>query len=257
MKFVLKSFVQISLFIVAFSVMVSCAESPSSAAGSTLRKRAQPVKKLTEAEKFSKVTSSIYFIPDFSKHQVCTSQVTLNYKTVQSTQLEKISVCKKVFDQCALQGTCVLMIQQKKIMLNYHKKVAGVIQFIEVNTQTCPYGLGDSSDSIKKYKTMCLKPFRSIAADFKYHPLGTVIYMKDLVGLQLPDGSVHDGYLTVRDGGGGIDGRGRFDFFSGYQGLDTSNPFHNLGLGQSTHFEYKVVEGAEARRVLETQQFPL
>lgn len=51
-----------------------------------------------------------------------------------------------------------------------------------------------------------LVPYRSVAADRRFK-LGTRIYVPSLVGMKLPDGSVHDGCVVVHDRGGGVKGR--------------------------------------------------
>lgn len=62
-----------------------------------------------------------------------------------------------------------------------------------------PYGLG-----VSNYH---LIPFKSIAVDKKVVPIGTRIFIKEAVGIKLPDGSVHDGVFYAHDVGGGIDGK--------------------------------------------------
>lgn len=71
-------------------------------------------------------------------------------------------------------------------------------------------------------------PFRTLAADngllpkhdpqFKGKggvvPAGTKVWVLQLVGRRLPDGSIHDGWCTVNDTGGGIYGA-HFDVFTG------------------------------------------
>lgn len=72
-------------------------------------------------------------------------------------------------------------------------------------------------------------PWRTLAADIgrtprddpRYKgkgglvPLGTDVYIKELDGVPLPDGTVHDGWCVVNDTGGGIFGA-HFDVFVGY-----------------------------------------
>jgi 3D (Asp-Asp-Asp) domain-containing protein len=77
-------------------------------------------------------------------------------------------------------------------------------------------------------------PFRTLAADIgaeKYSkvdprwkgrgglvPPGTRVYIKEFDGLQLPDGSTHDGWFVVNDTGGAIFGA-HFDVFTGTDAL--------------------------------------
>jgi 3D (Asp-Asp-Asp) domain-containing protein len=57
-----------------------------------------------------------------------------------------------------------------------------------------------------------LEPFRSIAVDPKMIPIGAPVYVPELVGVQMPDGTVHDGCLRADDMGGAIK-NGKIDFF--------------------------------------------
>jgi hypothetical protein len=73
-----------------------------------------------------------------------------------------------------------------------------------------------------------MAPFKTLAADigvlgkhdpqFKGRggvvPIGTKVWILELVGKELPDGSEHDGWCTVNDTGGGIYGA-HFDMFTG------------------------------------------
>jgi peptidoglycan hydrolase-like protein with peptidoglycan-binding domain len=80
-----------------------------------------------------------------------------------------------------------------------------------------------------KQHNIPLAPWRTIAADIGVYgssdplfkgkggvlPIGTKVWDVGLVGVHLPDGSVHDGWLTVNDTGGAIYGR-HYDWFIGY-----------------------------------------
>lgn len=57
-----------------------------------------------------------------------------------------------------------------------------------------------------------LEPFRSIAVDPRYIPIGAPVFVPELVGLLLPDGSEHDGCLRADDQGGAIK-QHKLDFF--------------------------------------------
>lgn len=81
-------------------------------------------------------------------------------------------------------------------------------------------------------KGIACDPFRTIAADngqlakhdpqFKGKggvvPAGTRVWILELVGQKLPDGTTHDGWCTVNDTGGGIFGA-HFDVFTGTKQL--------------------------------------
>lgn len=217
-----------------------------------------PKKVLTEAEKAKYITPTIYHISDYSsaKASQCSEKAELNLRKSKDN-IVKIPVCRQVLKGCTLQGSCYIQVDGQKTLINYHKKVNGAVQFMLVDKSVCKHGLGDSSDSKQNFKAMCLDPFYSVAADTSIYPLGTVVYIPSVRGTAIPDGSVHDGYFIVRDSGGNIDGRGRFDFFTGDVGLNASNPFSNLGLGGESNFEYFVVSGSEAQSVRDRREFPL
>jgi 3D (Asp-Asp-Asp) domain-containing protein len=57
-----------------------------------------------------------------------------------------------------------------------------------------------------------LVPFRSIAVDPRFIPIGATIYIPELVGVLMPDGTRHDGCLRADDMGGAIKEH-KIDFF--------------------------------------------
>jgi 3D (Asp-Asp-Asp) domain-containing protein len=57
-----------------------------------------------------------------------------------------------------------------------------------------------------------LIPFRSVAVDPRYIPIGSTLYVPELVGIEMPDGTRHDGCLRADDMGGAIKER-KLDFF--------------------------------------------
>ncbi|MBO9546478.1 3D domain-containing protein [Caulobacter sp.] len=56
---------------------------------------------------------------------------------------------------------------------------------------------------------------RTVAVDPKVIPRRTVIFIKETVGLAMPDGSKHDGYWYASDIGGAVKGL-KLDLFSGF-----------------------------------------
>lgn len=59
-----------------------------------------------------------------------------------------------------------------------------------------------------------LTPMRTVAVDPKVFPRHSVLFIKETVGLKMPDGTVHDGYWYASDVGGAIKGA-RIDLFTG------------------------------------------
>lgn len=101
--------------------------------------------------------------------------------------------------------------------VNYIKKVAGESRF---RVSKAKYGLGT---------TGCrLIPYRTIAVDPRFVALGTRLYIPQLKGALLPDGTTHDGMFIAAD-------RGHFrgaqvDLFVGV-GSRAARPFIRKGYG--------------------------
>ena len=55
---------------------------------------------------------------------------------------------------------------------------------------------------------------RTAAVDTKLIPKRTLLFIKETVGLKMPDGTTHDGYWYASDTGGAIKGQ-RIDLFTG------------------------------------------
>ena len=101
----------------------------------------------------------------------------------------------------------------------------------------------------------CLLSHHTIAADPKVHKVGDIIYIPSAVGLQLPDGSLHNGYFIVLDTGGAFVGVGqqRVDLFIGleddYNNIFKSAGFHHKNpikaykvTGQKWHDAFKLLK---------------
>ena len=76
--------------------------------------------------------------------------------------------------------------------------------FEQLDPQRFPFGRGA--------RRRTLMPFHSCAVDPRIVPLGDTLYVPELDGANLPDGSVHDGCLRADDTGGGIKQR-KLDLF--------------------------------------------
>lgn len=103
----------------------------------------------------------------------------------------------------------------------YVRRVAGESRF---RISRAKYGLGS---------TGCrLIPYRTIAVDPHFVKLGTKIYIPQLKGARLPDGTTHDGRFIAVD-------RGHFrgehvDLFVG-AGSAAARPFIRRGYGSRSH----------------------
>lgn len=75
-------------------------------------------------------------------------------------------------------------------------------------------------------------PMRTIAVDKNVIPRRTVIFIKETVGLTMPDGKTHDGYWYASDIGGAIKGQ-RIDLYTG-RNAASMKPMLKLNLATLT-----------------------
>jgi 3D (Asp-Asp-Asp) domain-containing protein len=73
---------------------------------------------------------------------------------------------------------------------------------------------------------------RTAAIDTRVIPRRTVLFIRETVGLKMPDGSLHDGYWYASDTGGAIKGN-RIDLFTG-SGSASMKPIMGLNLAHLT-----------------------
>ena len=73
---------------------------------------------------------------------------------------------------------------------------------------------------------------RTVAIDKQLIPRRTVLFIKETVGLPMPDGSKHDGMWYASDVGGAIKGE-RIDLYTG-RGARSMSPLMNLNLAKLT-----------------------
>ncbi|UYL07770.1 3D domain-containing protein [Bdellovibrio sp. SKB1291214] len=197
----------------------------------------------------SSLKPTVYFFPVFDEDKKTCSdseKVTLHGQGGKAL----IRVCKKNSLACGLQGSCTIKQKGKIRMLNILARIKGQNRYFEINREECKYGYGVSS--------VCLDPFHTLAADLSVYKLGEVIYIPSVIGLILPDGSLHDGYFIIRDKGAGINGRGRFDFYSGFvPWYEKTNPFNRIGLAdKNTAVPYLRITGAKAAEIKARRAFP-
>jgi 3D (Asp-Asp-Asp) domain-containing protein len=201
------------------------------------------------------ITPTIYAIPVFEINSMTCSDRTA-MKDVRGKLL--FSVCPEVVKSCVMEGTCEIKQGDSETLINVDSVIDGERRFISMKDSACIYGKGSRRDQVRGYKTMCLDPYYSIAADLKIYNLGTVIFIPSVVGTILPDGSTHNGYFIVRDSGGSIKGYGRFDFFSGFSFTRSSNnPLRKIGFADhETNVPYFVITGDQADQILKLRNFP-
>ena len=73
-------------------------------------------------------------------------------------------------------------------------------------------------------------PMRTVAVDRKLIPRRTVLFIKETVGLPMPDGGKHDGYWYASDVGGAIKGE-RIDLYTG-NGKSSMKPLMPFNLSK-------------------------
>ncbi len=73
---------------------------------------------------------------------------------------------------------------------------------------------------------------RTVAIDSKLIPRRSVLFIKETVGMPMPDGSKHDGMWYASDVGGAIKGP-RIDLYTG-RGANSMKPARGLNLAQLT-----------------------
>ena len=73
-------------------------------------------------------------------------------------------------------------------------------------------------------------PMRTVAVDKTLIPRRTVLFIKETVGVKMPDGKLHDGYWYASDVGGAIKGE-RIDLYTG-SGAASMKPVRQLNLAK-------------------------
>ncbi len=115
---------------------------------------------------------------------------------IRTRQGEVIALsCPRFIDDLSMEGTGLTWDGR---LLNWDTRQNGRPCFVEVDRESYPYGVGVAG--------FALVPYRSLAVDRRYIPIGHTVEMPELAGLMLPDGSRHDGCFVAVDGGGAING---------------------------------------------------
>lgn len=86
---------------------------------------------------------------------------------------------------------------------------------------------------------------RTAAVDRNLIPKGSILFIKETVGLKMPDGSRHDGYWYASDTGGAIKGK-RIDLFTGFSAA-SMNPLKALNLSSLTAVKVGNFKGCPPR----------
>lgn len=196
-----------------------------------------------------RLTPSIYYKPTIYQNQSKCSPNSLR-ELISPDGDTMVTLCESDYKMCLLQGSCFVDDGEKITSYNYHSKQEGLPRFIVVDTKKCPYGYG--------VRNICLDPYFSVAADLSFYNPGDAIFIPRLVGAVLPNGEIHDGFVVIRDAGGGITGAGRFDFFTGFLShRKAENVLAKLGFGDPANsFEFRRATAAESQAARERRSFP-
>ena len=109
------------------------------------------------------------------------------------------------------------------------KDAAPILEFFQLKAT-----LYHSGGGIRGLDSLGCKvvPMRTAAVDGRSVPRHTLLFIKETVGLTMPDGRKHDGYWYASDVGGAIHA-GRIDLFTG-QGAASMGPMLPLNLATLT-----------------------
>jgi 3D (Asp-Asp-Asp) domain-containing protein len=109
------------------------------------------------------------------------------------------------------------------------QKAGPVLDFFHLKATLYHAGHGMSSLDSIGCKVVAM---RTAAVDGVSVPRHTLLFIKETVGLRMPDGRLHDGYWYASDVGGAIH-TGRIDLFTG-QGAASMTPLMPLNLATLT-----------------------
>ncbi|HUO22667.1 MAG TPA: 3D domain-containing protein [Caulobacteraceae bacterium] len=91
-----------------------------------------------------------------------------------------------------------------------------------------------------------LAPMRTVAVDPSVFPRHSVLFIKQTVGMKMPDGTLHDGFWYASDVGGAIKGL-RVDLFTGVT-AKSMQAFHALNLATLSAVKVGSFEGCPSAR---------
>lgn len=206
---------------------------------------------------------TIYHTPLFKQsQQTCSPDEMRGVFDRNGVQLT--ATCPASYGICAFEGACILEQPDGSLFgvnfLKYDFNLERTI-FFAIDANRCPYGYGQARDAAGRLIETCLDPYFTVSADSFERKAGDVLYVPKLVGLSLPTGEVHDGYVIVRDRARLMDneaGRDRLVFFSGIQNdKDINNPFVRAMLDNIDYtFAYETVTEEKAREIRAKRNFP-
>jgi 3D (Asp-Asp-Asp) domain-containing protein len=117
---------------------------------------------------------------------------------------------------------------------------------VETQLKATLYHTGVRGVGMKDSLGCRLAPMRTVAVDPKVFPRHSVLFIKETVGLKLPDGSAHDGFWYASDVGGAIKGA-RIDLFTG-AGAASMKALQALNQASLSVVKVGVFEGCPTAR---------
>jgi len=126
------------------------------------------------------------------------------------------------------------------------KAADDAVTAVETELKATLYHTGVRGIGQKDSLGCSLQPMRTVAVDPKVFPRHSILFIKQTVGLKMPDGSTHDGYWYASDVGGAIKGA-RIDLFTG-AGAASMKVLQALNLTSITAVKVGVFEGCPSTR---------
>lgn len=184
----------------------------------------------------------------YKDRQSCNFRMKKSFYTPEGKRLQ--TVCPEEYDRCRLEGSCDVIENGKVTPIGFVRQVGSQDHWRIYDRRRCPYGSGAQNT--------CLDPFRSVAADMNFWKIGDVIHVPIVEGIELPDGTIHDGFFIVRDTGSAINGPHRFDFYVGRTSQKiVVNIFSKLKLNdKQTQVMFRKATPSETSVVLAQRRFP-
>ena len=116
------------------------------------------------------------------------------------------------------------------------------VDAVETQVRATLYHVGKRTDFSARDSLGCHPTsMRTVAVDPKIFPRRSVLFIKETVGLKMPDGTSHDGYWYASDTGGAIKGQ-RIDLFTGV-GAASMKALQNLNMTTISAIKVGMFEG--------------
>jgi 3D (Asp-Asp-Asp) domain-containing protein len=133
-----------------------------------------------------------------------------------------------------------------ELILKARKAADDAVTAVETELKATLYHSGGRGIGTKDSLGCSLQPMRTVAVDPKVFPRHSILFIKETVGLKMPDGSAHDGYWYASDVGGAIKGA-RIDLFTG-AGAASMKALQALNLATIKAVKVGVFEGCPSAK---------